>query len=358
MTTGSSSDVASTPKRGSENRGSGMRGRTSSEHILRKAFKKYDRNGTGFIDAHDVSRMLIKLGEFSNNEGTCSGGPATGAANNGASDVDSLTLMAAEAEVALADRSARGKLSYDDFVAWFSNRASSTGSSNGTNSDSSLPAVNSVSDRVAAARQLLMQSWDGSPTASASESSPSIHMSPTRPSRGSPKRSPSRLRFRMPTSPSATGSPGGSATSQLRATPPSSPSKRQLKEIASKDKNGVYSADHIWIAQKPSVSQRAANSNGADGRGQENDLRDSLLLETGGNAAASTPLGLFQKFDTNKTGFLTRQQFAEMMVHLGLSFSSDDDLLVDAEMAMLGDERDRVSFQKWERWYSNLPSDR
>ena len=37
--------------------------------------------------------------------------------------------------------------------------------------------------------------------------------------------------------------------------------------------------------------------------------------------------------------------------------SSDDDLLVDAEMAML-DERDRVSFQKWERWYSNLPSDR
>ena len=68
------------------------------------------------------------------------------------------------------------------------------------------------------------------------------------------------------------------------------------------------------------------------------------------------PLGLFQKFDTNKTGFLTRQQFAEMMVHLGLSFSSDDDLLVDAEVAMLGDERDRVSFQKWERWYSNLPS--
>ena len=128
-----------------------MRGRTSSEHILRKAFKKYDRNGTGFIDAHDVSRMLIKLGEFSNSEGTCSGGPATGAANNGASDVDSLTLMAAEAEVALADRSARGKLSYDDFVAWFSNRASSTSSSNGTNSDSSLPAVNSVSDRVAAA---------------------------------------------------------------------------------------------------------------------------------------------------------------------------------------------------------------
>ena len=31
---------------------------------------------------------------------------------------NSLTLMAAEAEVALADRSARGKLSYDDFVAW------------------------------------------------------------------------------------------------------------------------------------------------------------------------------------------------------------------------------------------------
>ena len=37
------------------------------------------------------------------------------------------------------------------------------------------------------------------------------------------------------------------------------------------------------------------------------------------------------------------------------NFLLGSDLLVDAEMAMLADERDRVSFEQWKGWYENLP---
>jgi hypothetical protein len=185
--------------------------------------------------------------------------------------------------------------------------------------------------------------------------SPTTLVSPSRPQRGSAKRSPTRLRYRMPTSPSAsagTSSGGGGVAVQIRATPPSSPSKRQLKEIAGKDKNGAEgTVDPIWIARKGGgLANIKFDSVKERGQENENSSRDGEK-----EAALSKPLGLFQKFDTERTGFLTRKQFADMMVHLGLSFSSDDDLLVDAEMAMLADERDRVSFEQWKGWYGNLP---
>lgn len=349
-----STKTLSTPTAGEGNR-SALRARTSSEHILRKAFNKYDRKGTGFIDAHDVSRILIKLGEFSN-EGTSSMGK-----KKECNEVDSLTLMAAEAEVALADRSARGKLSYEDFVAWFTNRVPNKSEmltsegGEGSSSSSSLPVFDSVSARVAAARTLLMQSWDGSP------SSPKI-VSPTRPS-GSAPRSPSRFRHRVSASPSAAALPKAQARGVLQMSQPT----RQLTEILDKETNGKDSTDRILIANgiKRGVPQHVGTQNKSEDD-QENQNREDRLDGSRNHQpdevvkdahTLSSPLALFQKFDTSKSGFLSREQFSKMMMHLGLSFSTDDDLLVDAEMAMLADEKDRVSFEQWKGWYSNLPSE-
>ena len=229
--------------------------RTNSEHVLRQAFRKYDNGNTGYIDAKAVSKILVKLGDFSqDDEGTMNEGDTT------------MSLMAAEAEVALADTSATGVLNYEDFKEWFTERAATNSENN-----KDVPGVDAAvtSARVAAARQLLMQSWDSPPRST----------SPNR------KKPPSKLSIR------------------------SSPKAEDNKKL------GVGSPSTLPESPKRS---------------------------------------LFNRFDEEKNGCLNQRQFGQMMKHLGMVTNPDteDDLLVEAEMAMLADVDGKIPYQDWRNWYS------
>ena len=271
--------------------------RSNSEHVLRQAFSKYDQQNTGFIDAKAVSKILVKLGDFEKPSGDSEG--------------DSMSLMAAEAEVALADTSARGVLSYEDFKEWFSERAavaSSVGCEN-------------TSARVAAARQLLVQSWD----------SPS----PSRPKKTLPRSNSSKLRPHPPTSPT-------SATSATSAT---SPQKSMSPEKASTSSSST------------SASASSSSCSTVPGTGEITSLDTTAAVENVADVdggCGSPKRTLFDRFDVEQTGYLDKTRFGKLMEHMGLVTSPDneDDILVEAEMAMLADEEGNVKYKDWRQWFS------
>ena len=63
---------------------------------------------------------------------------------------------------------------------------------------------------------------------------------------------------------------------------------------------------------------------------------------------------MFNRFDEEKNGCLNQRQFGQMMKHLGMVTNPDteDDLLVEAEMAMLADVDGKIPYQDWRNWYS------
>ena len=62
---------------------------------------------------------------------------------------------------------------------------------------------------------------------------------------------------------------------------------------------------------------------------------------------------LFNRFDEEKSGYLDKKQFGQMMAHMGMVTSpdTDDDVLVEAEMAMIADEEGKVPYEEWTEWY-------
>ena len=73
------------------------------------------------------------------------------------------------------------------------------------------------------------------------------------------------------------------------------------------------------------------------------------------SAPESPKRSLFNRFDAEKNGFLDKSQFGNMMVHLGMVTNPDteDDVLVEAEMAMLADDHGKIPYQDWREWYAS-----
>mgnify|MGYP006154296173 CR=1 FL=1 len=298
--------------------------RVNSEHILRQAFRKYDYQNTGYIDAKAVSRILVKLGDFSQDDESTTG-----------EGEPAMSLMAAEAEVALADTSARGVLSYEDFKEWFTERAASGpigdgsassgnigGGSNGAggmewSSSNDAPTDGRRSDaektsaRVAAARQLLMQSWDSPPKST----------SPHR------KKTPSKLR----------------QTSMLSST------------NTSNDVTTTAATMHTATAAATTATTAAATVIAASSITEATKMTIQTAVPSSPSAPESPKRSLFNRFDAEKNGFLDKSQFGNMMVHLGMVTNPDteDDVLVEAEMAMLADDHGKIPYQDWREWYAS-----
>lgn len=62
---------------------------------------------------------------------------------------------------------------------------------------------------------------------------------------------------------------------------------------------------------------------------------------------------LFNRFDIEKSGYLNKKQFGSMMTHMGMVTNpdTDDDVLVEAEMAMIANEEGKVLYKDWTAWY-------
>jgi protein kinase len=303
---------ASPPDSGTSN-GSRMM-KSSSEHILRQAFSKYDQQNTGFIDAEAVSKILVKLGDFEKGDD---------------SEEASMSLMAAEAEVALADTSARGVLSYEDFKEWFSERTSGT---------STPPnCTPGTSARVAAARQLLVKSWD-SPTVRHKSITPAMEVSNDQnKGDGSATGNTSKLRPRPPPV-QALKSTSPKKASRVKS---AAPSPLELKMVVTTNTTNTANTDNTTTAA-PATTTTTTKETYAP---QEK----VAVLSTSPNRS------LFNRFDSEQTGYLDKKRFGKMMEHMGMVTNPDneDDILVEAEMAMIADEEGKVKYNDWIEWYKD-----